>query len=302
MNIHRPQLKARARQAMGAARPGARSMTLLYLLLSSGSSLAAGLLFANPLTQLAQFLQAGLDAPQAILLALSGTGTVGLFVHVLLLIFTAVLDFGYELWCLGTTRGGIGEWRDLFAGFAAAGRVILLRLAVLTYSFILYATCLMAAMLVSGFVLMSGMVGVLTVFPLFLAVFGFALWRILHYSLASFCLMDAPDKGVFHAMAESRRLMRGHCTAYLLLLLSFLGWTVLGLVIQSAVDALLMLVFGAPSLLAGDLAGAMAAVDARPVAQTAAGLLCWLYYAWLIPYQTMSVCRFYDTLRTEPPK
>jgi len=300
MNIHRLTLKAQARQAMAAARPGARRMTLFYLLLTSGPSLLVSLFLTNPLTELAQLLQAGLDAPRPILLALSNTGAVSLFVHVFLLLLTVVLDFGYELWCLGTTRGGVGEWPDLSAGFSMAGRVVLLRLAVLLYSFILYMSCLMVAMLISGVVLMSGTVGVLAVLPIFAAAIGFALWRILHYTQASFCLMDHPDDGVFHAMAESRDLMRGHGKEYIFFLLSFLGWSALGLAIQFAIDAALMLVFGGPSLLAGDLSGAMAAVEAHPAIQAAACLLCWPYYAWLTPYQTMSLCRFYDALRHGP--
>lgn len=302
MNIHRPALKAQARQAMAAARPRAVSMTLLYLLLTAGVNMLVGLLFLDPLTRLAELVQAGLDISRALWLTLSETGAVGLFVHIFALIAIAVLDFGYHLWCLGTTRGGIGEWRDLFGGFSMAGRVLLLRLVVITYGLIWYMVLTMLAMLVSGLAMFVSPFGVFAAIPPFAIAIGFFLWKMLHYSMADLCLLDAPDKGVFHAVNESRLLMQGHCGHYLLLVLSFFGWGLLGFAIQLVIEGVLLVAIGSPWLLNGDIYGAMTAVAALPPAGVIASLLYWPFSAWLTPYQTMTKCCFYNTLRfgTQP--
>lgn len=298
MNIHRPTLKTQARQAMAAARPRAFAMTLLYLLLTAGVSMLINLFFLDPLTRLAEFAQAGLTLPRALMLTLSETGGVGLFVHILVLIAVAVLDFGYHLWCLGTTRGGIGEWRDLFGGFSMVGRVLLLRLVVITYSFIWYMVSTMLAMVVSGAAMFVAPFGILSAIPIFAAAIGFFFWKVLHYSMADFCLMDEPDKGVFHAVTQSRLLMRGHCGQFLLLVLSFFGWWLLGFAIQLAAEGILLVTIGGPWLLTGDVYGAMTAVATLPLAGIVASLLYWPFSAWLTPYQTMTKCCLYNALRS----
>ena len=298
MKLHRPTLKAQARQAVASARPRPLAMTLFYLLLTSGVTMLINLCFLDPLTRLAELLQTGLPVSQALGLTLSETGFVGLFAHILALIAIVVLDFGYHLWCLGTTRGGIGEWRDLFTGFSVAGRVILLRLVVITYGLIWYMVLTMAAMILSGIAMFVAPFGILSAIPIFAVAIGFFFWKILHYSLADLCLMDAPDKGVFHAVNESRLLMRGHCGQFLMLVLSFFGWWILGLTIQLAAEGILLIALGGPWLLTGDVYGAMATVVALPLASVVSAILYWPYAAWLIPYQSMTRCCFYNALRS----
>lgn len=260
------------------------------------------LFVADPLARLAELAQSGLPFPRALFLTLSQTGGIGLFIHILVLIAVVVLDFSYHLWCLGTTRGGIGEWRDLFSGFALAGRVILLRLVVITYSFLWYMVSTMAAMVLSGVAMFVAPFGILSTIPIFAIAIGFFFWKILHYSMADFCLMDAPDTGVFYAVNESRSLMRGHCGQFLLLMLSFFGWWLLGLLIQLATTGILMLILGGPWLMLGDISGAVAAVAGLPLAGIVSALLYWPYAAWLTPYQTMTKACFYNALRSEAPQ
>ena len=298
MNIHRPTVKAQARQAMKAARPHYYSMTFLYLLLTAGVSTLVNLFLLDPLTRLAELIGAGLALPRALMLALSETGGVGLFVHILVLIAVLVLDFGYHLWCLGTTRGGIGEWRDLFSGFSMVGRVILLRLSVITYALIWYLISTMAAMLLSGIAMFVAPFGILSALPIFAIAIGFFVWKVLHYSMADLCLMDAPDQGVFHAIGESCRLMRGHCGPFLLLVLSFFGWWLLGLAIQMAAEGIIIIAVGTPWLLTGDIHGAITAVATLPLAGVVSAVLYWPFAAWLTPYQAMTKCCFYNTLRS----
>lgn len=301
MKLHCTALKGQARQAMRSARPHVIPMTLLYLLLTSGGSMLAGLLFINPLTRLVEFLGEGLHLSRALTLAMSQTGGMGLFFHILVLIATVVLDFGYTMWCHGTTKGGIGEYRDLLGGSTMVGRALLLRLTVVTFSLLWYMLLSMAAMMLSSVVALASPFGFLSAIPIFAIALGLFFWKVLHYSLADLCLMDDPDKGVFHAVLESRRLMRGHVGQFLLLILSFFGWWLLRFLIQLAAEGFVLLVVSSPALLAGDLHGAMAAAVAIPWAGVVSSLLCWPFTAWLTPYQTMTRCCFYNALRGGTP-
>ena len=58
-----------------------------------------------------------------------------LFFHILLLLFTAVMQYGYRSWALKTARGE-GRLGDLADGFALALRAILLRLLMAAYTLI----------------------------------------------------------------------------------------------------------------------------------------------------------------------
>ena len=94
MKIDRRDLKWRARDAVRAARPNARLMTLIYLLLTSGLSVVVGLFAADPFGRIFGLYQQGMPPERAIPLAIAGVGTAGLFANVLMAIFGLVLDFG----------------------------------------------------------------------------------------------------------------------------------------------------------------------------------------------------------------
>ncbi len=298
MKIHPPTLKSQARQAMRSARPHVMPMTLLYLLLTTGIPLLIGLLFINPLARLLGFVSEGLGLSRALTLALAQVGGVGLFFHILVLIATVVLNFGYTMWCYGTTRGGIGEYRDLLGSSTMVGRVLLLRLTVMTFILLWYMALSMLAMFLFSVVALTAPFGFLSAIPIFLVAMGFFVWKVLHYSLADLCLMDDPDKGVFHAILESRQLMRGHVGQFLLVLLSFVGWWLLGFLIRLVAEGLVLLIVGGPALLAGDLHSAANTTLSIPWAGVVSSLLCWPFAAWLTPYQTMTRCCFYTALRS----
>ena len=151
MKINRRALKTDAKAALRGAKPKAVWMTLLYLLLTGGLTLAVNLFVEDPLLQVQTLLEAGLDPMQTLLLALSGLGGIGLFLHILLFMFGVVVDYGYSWWILGTSRGGIGEVADLISGFTMAGRVILLRLAITVFEFVWYLVIFAAAATIALF-------------------------------------------------------------------------------------------------------------------------------------------------------
>ena len=233
MKIHPRALKREARLSMHRASPNAYLMTFVYLLLTSGLSLVVGLVTADPLMETLSLFAEGVDLGRALMLAVSRVGAVGLFLNILMLIYNVVMDFSYSQWCLGTTRGGVGEFADLMSGFSMVGRIILLRIATLMYG-LMWAVVIAMLWVVAIQVMVRISFGLtmLAATPVFLAAMVLYFICILRYSMASYCLMDEPEKGVFYALRSSLRLMRGRCVELFVILLSFAGWFLLGSLIS----------------------------------------------------------------------
>ena len=297
MKFDRRALKRDAKAALRAARPNARQMTLLYLLLTSGLSLLVSLVAADPLEEVLAMYAGGVTLDRALALALSAVGAVGLFLNLLVLLFGVVADFGYGRWCLDAVRGGRGQWSDLIDGFAMAGRVILLRLATLAYSLLWYVVIFMPALAVVLAALVVPGVGPLLAAAAFGAALVLYIGRVLRYAVADYCLMDDPDKGAFHALSESRRLMRGRCGEFFVLLLSFTGWQLLSALIVTAAESVLLAVLGGVQVLTAGGAGLAEGIGDSFGMAAALTLASWPLSVWLTPYMTMTQCRFYDRLR-----
>ena len=289
------ELKQAARADVRAASPKAWLMTLVYLALTAGLSYAVGLFASDPVIELVGMYQSGLTLDRALLLALQAVGGTGVFLNLLLLLTGIVFDFGYSQWCLGTVRGGIGEFSDLLGGFALTGRVLLLRVMTLLYCFMWYVVIFVPAGLLVMLAMAFPLFGPLLVPGVFVAALVLYLWRILGYAMAPYCLMDEPDMGVTHALRESRRLMWHQVGRLVLLLLSFLGWHLLGAGIGMAAEWLLVVAGTAVVHVLGLGTAGMALVT--KVAVTAGVLAAWPLYLWLTPYMTMAQCRFYDALK-----
>ncbi|MBQ9973979.1 MAG: DUF975 family protein [Oscillospiraceae bacterium] len=289
------QIKQQARSCVRQARPKAWWMTLVYLLVTAGLSYVAGLFVADPIIELSELYTNGVPLDRAILLAVSTVGGTGLFINLVLMLAGIVFDFGYSMWCLGTTRGGIGELGDLLGGFALTGRVLLLRLMTLLYSFMWYVVIFMPALLVLLVGAALPVIGPLLAVAAFLGAMFLFLRRVLGYSMAGFCLMDEPDKGVTHALRTSQRLMQHQVGRYVLLLLSFFGWVLLASLISAGVELLILLVSTGLTPVLG--LGAESLGLMSKIAMMVGAFAAWPLYLWLTPYMTMSQCKFYDKLK-----
>ena len=308
MRIDRHALKRDARASLRAAKPGAIRVTLIYFLLTSGLSLIAGLFVDNPMEKLQTFVGAGLDPTRALVLALSGVGVVGLFLNIFLFIFGVAMDYGYTFWILGSTRGGIGEYSDLVCGFSVAGRVLLLRVAVMLLQLCWYFAVFVPVALVLYVAYVFPLLGGLTVIAALVGAVVVFVSQVLRYSLSVYCLIDDPDSGVFKAIGRSRTLMKGNCWSYCKLMLSFFGWYVLEAVIALTAQTAALLVFGGSGLLAGLVSGQMEAAE-RVASLLSTGVLGvvlsvvpWTLNVWLTPYITMTEAKFYDLLRSRQPQ
>lgn len=304
MPIDRYTLKMQARESLNASRPNARVMTLLYFLLTSGISLLVGLFVEDPLNELQSMVQAGLTYDRAILLALSGVGMIGLFLNILVSLYSIVVEFGYRRWALGASRGQEGEFSDLIGGFSMAGRVILLQLEVVLYGMLWYLAIFLPAILVGVMLLMIPFAGVFFFVGVMVGALVLYFSRVLRYSMAVYCLADDPDSGAGAAIRRSRELMEGCCGSYFMLLFSFLGWQLLVSVIVMAAEAVVLLVMGGAQLwsgvMAGDLQQIYVVLDGVP-ASVVLALAPLPLTVWLTPYISITEAKFYDLIRQGRP-
>lgn len=298
MFIDRKGLKWSARDAMRAARPNAMLMTLMYLLLTAGMSLVVGRLAADPLLRIFDLYQQGLELERAIPLAVTGVGSVGLFLNILLIVFSVVVRVGYKGWCLNAARGEQGTVSDLIGGFSMVGRILRLYLRIAFFCVLWYVAIIFPAfwcMLL--LTLLLGPLGAVISF------FGMAvvyLSRVLRYSMAPYCLLDEPEIGGAEALRRSCRMLEGRMKDYFLLMLSFAGWYLLGAVITLLVEQVVVIIMVGPQLLMGTIWEVPEAVSNSVIMTVAMALASLPMELWLAPYVTMTQCKFYDRIKIGP--
>lgn len=287
MKVQRKRLKREVRDVLRGAWPAPYRITLLHLLLVEGIGMAVELATGNLWQQAAQLLDQGLDAQRVIALVVSRTGPVGLFFNILLIFYSTAMEFGYRRWALNVTRGA-GEHKDLADGFGLAPQVILLRLALALRTFMICTLILVPALL------LGAMTGSRVAAGLILgAAAAAAGLRLLRYQLAPYCMMDDEAHGIFRALRRSVQLTRGRTPEFLLLLLSFAGWLVLPSLVTALVSGgLLLLTGGISALVSAARTGEM-----PELFHVIASVCAWPVTAWVTPYITMTICRYYDCLR-----
>jgi len=126
----------------------------------------------------------------------------------LLWLMRPVIDVGYMSCCLKTARGQGGNYKDLLDGFLFFGKIILIWLMV---------------------TILTALWSLLFIFPGIVAAY--------RYRQAYYILLDAPEKGVFRCIRESKQLMAGNKLDLFLLDLSFLGWFLLDFAVTAAIPA-----------------------------------------------------------------
>lgn len=223
MELNRRELKARARERMGEAHPPFWLITLVYLLLTTGVSAAVDL--------------AGLSD-------LSHGGMLPLFLTLLIALYSAVMNFGYQLWALRVYRGQEAGYGTLIDGFSIAGRVLLMELNILACTLcwaLLFG--MLAAVLIFAFALL--LPPFLAVLLLYAAILVISIWISYRYAMAPYLLIDRPEAGPFAAVRESVALMRGWKWEFFKLDFSFFGWILLNFLLSSAVE----LTFSFPTIL-----------------------------------------------------
>ena len=112
--------------------------------------------------------------------------------------------------------------------------------------------------------------------------------RVLRYALAYYILLDQPRYRAGEALDASKDLMVGHRWTFFVLLLSFLGWFLLGSLLCSAAGLLCQ--------------------QLLPSGSVGLALITWLLTSlctlpltlWLVPYLACSCAGFYEAVAQNP--
>lgn len=286
MEIDRRALKQQARETMRLTNPSFRLVTLVYLLMTTGVSVA--------LSRIAIW---------------TGSETVSIFFNLLYMLYGTVAQFGFCLWSLWTYQQldpGLGA---LTQGFSVAGRVILMNLGI-TLRTILWYLC-GALFLIFPTVLLLFLLPVHLVWAAWLF-FVVGLLTVIYaislrYSLAPYLLADYPDDGSEAAIRRSVGLMQGWKWELFRLDLTFVGWMLLAFAIQVAVYVVALVQAGfvetvtqtisqvniTPEVLIA-LREEGTAILNRPLPTLLAQLLPLPIILWYIPYRAVSYAGFYD--------
>ena len=293
MHFDRPTLKREARQAMSAARPRAMLITLLYLLLTTGLSIPAGFVATNPAALLSELTRQGLSSYNALHIMFRNIGSTGLFLHILITLFSMIVQFGYQQWALNVSRMRSADISDLVCGFSMVGRILLLNILLFLYRLALTIVFTMVAQLAAlPFLWSPPLSSATSIFSLLFASLA-PYFLMLRYSMAAYCLMDDPGLSPLQAMRRSRQLTAGHLSALILLNLSFAGWILLGVMITVA--ALFCVSFPLGAALSALNIGT-AAIIGSTAAAAVLSLAFIVFALWLLSYISVTECKFYDRL------
>ena len=287
MEIDRKELKAQAKQAMALSHPRYWIVTLVYILMTTGVSVLLSLL-PLPLGQDGQ------------------SGTVSLFLSILFSLYTAVLNFGFVLWALWTSRRLNPGLSSLAQGFSVAGRVVLMKVLIFLRLF-LWLSLLSVAASVVAMMFLPFYSLLMSVAPFWIAAGTYGLlyvgmWIImLRYALASYLLADHPDDGPDAAIRRSVQLMRGWKMELFKLELSFIGWLIPLFLLTALAQACVLWLFGffqlpAPSTIEDAMALVMqyASITAHPLTSLASALFTLPVTLFLTPYRSVALAGFYD--------
>ena len=283
MEIDRKELKRQARERMALTDPKFWVVALAYLAMTTGVSWLVSLI--------------PLPSPG------STVSTMDIFLQLLLILYTTVVQFGLCLWALWTYRQLNPGAGSLMQGFSVAGRVLLMELSIFIRTLGWY-------FLVSMMFTLPFTVIILSVGDYYAAWFAWfllavcllaALYAIsLRYALAPYLLADHPDDGVSRPIFRSVELMRGWKWELFKLDFSFIGYEIINYLLSAAVLLFFLSRAGLlpPSFADGNQALEWAQACKTVIYSAPASILSTLVTVpvslWLIPYRSVSRAGFYD--------
>lgn len=283
----RKAFKREAKELMRESTPHYMLVMLVYVLLTTGLSYAV-----TALTDLGGLLG----------------GTIGVFLNVLISLFSMVLSVGLANYTLNLARRKSTAVGDLFEGFSFAGRSIGMNLLVAIYIFLwtmlgAVGVGIIAAVSVLFAENAPALTAILIVIA-YIALIVFLVAVTLRYAMAQFALAENPDDGASAAIRRSVQMMRGNKGKLFVLELSFVGWGLLSALIVLAVMAVGVLVTGVDWFVTMFSSVGENPMDAYNMMMDLIGsmslwtivaeVVCLPLTLWLTAYQQTTFARFYN--------
>lgn len=233
MEFDRPRVKEMAKAIIHQAQPRPWKVLLVYILIISAVPFVLLLIFTLPFVlhsaSTSLFFSSGTH--RGLSLPSPGLADLAAFaLQLLLFLFNALMQMGHRTYCMKLWRKEIGSFHDLFQGFRMPGKTLALYGLEILFS-LLWALpgflVLLLIIMVTSLITDSTVVLGILLFAGYIGFFAYLFNRIARYALADKVLLDHPDWTAREALYESKALMSGRRWSYFLLILSFLGWSLL---------------------------------------------------------------------------
>lgn len=199
MFFNRITSKQAAKELIRTSRPSPCMVTLVYILMTAGVVNLVEIVAPNPFSYATFLLNQGYD-PGTVFYFVFGQSSalVGMFLSIILSLYTLVVGFGYMKYSVHLLRGESTGYGTLIEGFNLVVKLILTQF--LTTLFITLWTMLF---IVPGII---------------------AAYR---YSQVFYCLIDDPSIGSLEAIRRSKEMMKGKKMDLFLLQITFIGYYLL---------------------------------------------------------------------------
>ncbi len=211
--LDRPALKSQAKLRMKEHKPSVYLVTIVFLVIITVLSfLVEKLSGADAVVARLQqwFLQGDYPSQQDLAQLFPDVGFFASLLIFVIGLVRSVIEVGYQRFCLRTWRGQEAGYGDLFDEFAHFLKVIWLTILLGIFIFLW---------------------SLLFIIPGIIAAY--------RYSFAYYILIDNPEMSAIECIRESKRLTKGYKNQLFVLDLSFLGWAIIGGIIEGAFAALI---------------------------------------------------------------
>ena len=201
-------LKRRALELIRETKPSPLLVSLFLFAINSIVSLLTMYLsgYYDVAQTIMDLIFAGKEITSAEIFELTArhTSTGGTILVFALSLCVSVISVGFTWYCYRVVRGEKPEAKSIFDGFGSFFKIIRLQIA-------------------TGFLVAVQLV--LFIVPGIIAS--------IRYSQAVYVMYEHPEYGVLQCIRESGRMMRGYKWEYFMLLLSFIGWVLVGALIST---------------------------------------------------------------------
>ena len=281
MMYDRAAMKEHAKIRMRVSEPRCWKMMLIWMAAAVAVPTLVQDFAGTSVWEVYSMAMSGIDP--AIIVSLVGSSfLVGAALGIIIWLFQLVMNFGLANYTMKLHRGEDCGAESLFAGFSMVGRIVGAQL--------LFLLRVVGVSLLGSFaVLFLGMIfpdwlGIVVAVLGYMALIVFVVILALRYVLINQVLADQPELTAGEAVFRSAMLMKGNKWRYVVLNLSFLGWTIL---------------CNLPVIVLTSLTSNEVVTMPQLVYTLISLVLSLPIYLWLNPYMFTTYAAFYDFVKKE---
>lgn len=296
MYYDRKEVKRAAKATIRATHPKPIWITFAYLMMVSLISFLVLILCLVPYFTFLGALRSGVLTPRDAMFYVGGLPLLMIFVLILVSLYAMVMQFGYCQYVINVKRDQPSGFRDLFSGFSRVGRVLMLNLLIFVFCFLWSLAGTVIIMIPMGLAslfhsdVLTGFMGFVT----YIALLAFLFNRTLRYAPALLIMVDHPELTAREALNESKAIMKGNLWKLFVFELSFIGWSILCVLIAYAV--LFPGMFAIMALAPAAMYNPAVVIVPFILICALAFIVTSLLAMWVNAYQSVAFVGFYDAI------